>query len=210
MTKARDIVRDKLRSSNFKNKLKILEGHIEEFTEEELVEIFEELRLIKVDNAEAIEKFNLLDFLIWHLKLQYGIKFSISEMVYILLNEGEQEHFLKIIDTSSYPYIKLDFEADEVRRRVWENKLYFDFYCGNVVELELYYNSSNANILKENLRRLKKFQSLRKLNLLFFCGYPNNLIRTRVAALKTFGSLKKVKIYEFEEGSPIPVRVKLR
>lgn len=215
MTKAEDsvinTVKNKLQVMQFKNRLSFLEEHIELFNKRDLVKLFGELRSTEVIDVDKIEKFNLLSFLMRYLQWQYGVDFSISEMVYTLLNEGEQEYFLKIIDTSSYPYIKLNFEADEVRRRVWEKKLYFNFFNGNVVEIELYDNNmSNANSLKKNLRRLKKFKNLQKLNLLFFRGYPSNLIRTRVSELKAFRSLKKAKIYEFDEGNPIPVQVKFR
>lgn len=101
---------------------------------------------------------------------------------------------------SQYPYVKLDFQADEVRRRVWEGKLYYEFFEGHIMSIELLCDVHNLLNFYENLRKLKSFKELKHVNFLFFCKYEYSL--TKISLLKT--SAEVIKVYEFFNDSRIP------
>ncbi len=130
--------------------------------------------------------------------------------MYVLLNKEEQEYFLDIFDSSNYPYIKLDFEADEVRRRIWEKKLYFELFKGHVINLELYCDTTNLIRFYSHLDNLTNFKKLNHVNLLFFCGFKYNLVKTKILNIKlNIKTLRKINLYTFFEDRQIPKELRL-
>lgn len=165
----------------------------------ELIDIFEQFKLSK--SANESEKFRVLDILMQELQFDYSgvINFKMSEVAKILLVKSEQTPFLDIVTHSDYPYIQLDFAADEVHRRYWRAELYFDFLEGHAYSIELDYNRFNEKAFYVNLSSLKNFSKLEVLNLLFWDNYDFSLVRQTLSQLKP---IKLIQIYEYFKDPP--------
>ncbi len=186
---------------DFREKYKILESSDMDVLEKnDLINLFDQFKLLTTKKEFESEKFKVLGTILYELEFSYNIKYSKFELVHFLLVKEEQRLILKIFDTSRYPYVQLDFEADEVRRRTWEEMLYFEFSEGHVVHLELIYdNNSNPKEFYRILRNLKKFKKLINLNLLFFRGFASYYVRNTLLSLT---SPKRMMIYEFFHSIP--------
>lgn len=160
----------------------------------DLINVFEQLRQLK-DTTEE-QKFRLLDILIRELQFDYGgvIRFNLSDIAKVLLVENEQNYFLEIANSSPYPYTQLDFASDEVRRRHWENKLYFETYRGHIYSIEIELSRFNEEKFYKNLKDLKNFSKIELVNLLCWKKYNSSLVKQTLLHTK---SIKLIQIYEF-------------
>ncbi len=201
------VVKNKLLTENYKEKVKVLK-HIDILDVTELLSILGQLKLKKAKKGNESKRFRVLSSLMYEIQNGCGgTNFSMLEVSRTLLVENEQTHFLDIINSSNYPWVNLDFEADVVRRRYWQGELYFDVLEGHVKSIELCCDSSNSKIFYDNLQKLKNFRKLNNVNLLVFCEYDDeiynqirySLIRTK----RVFGlsSLENVGIYVISESS---------
>ncbi len=181
---------------DFREKRKILgEDHLDILEKEDLLYLFDHLKLQTTKKGNETEKFNVLDLLLYELQFSYGFNISKFELVHFLIVKEEQRFILKIFNTSRYPYVQLNFEADEVRRRNWEGNLYFEFSGGHVSHLELiYHNDSDSREFYRILRKLRNFKKLIYLNLLFFRGFASNYVENTLLSLT---SPKRMMIYIF-------------
>jgi len=194
---------NKLMKSDFKEKKRILLHHIGVLNESDLEMLIKKFKCINAKTGQENQRFRVLNILVSHMQSQYGevFEFSNLELVQTLLVEKEQSIFLEIVNSSIYPYIKLNFETDEVRRRSWEEKLYYEFFEGYVNSIELYCDISNSKRFYEDLEKICNFQRLRHISILFFCGYKYNLVKNRLLSLRF---AKKIKIYEFFKNINFP------
>ena len=120
-------VKELLLTSDFQEIVKIIRKFGKYLLEEDCIFLFDKLRSMVADDSERIDKFEDLDRLIYELQEQYGVNFKISYKIATLLREEEQKIVYNILLNSLYPYLKLDFQADEVRRRLWREELYYEF-----------------------------------------------------------------------------------
>ena len=194
------IVRELMLTRNFNEKGKIFSKHSGILTKKDLIYIFDALKSTKPSNFEEGARFEVLDRIMYILQEQYGVDFGILDMIEILLREDEQDTISNILLNSQYPYVKLSFQADAVRRRFWKGVLYYEFFEGNVMSLELLCDYSNEVEFYENLRVIEHLNKLRHLNLLFFCQYRYELIEDIL--LKT--NIEIIKLYEFLNASQNP------
>lgn len=191
---------------------------------EELIDVFEQYKLLP--ETKESDKFHVLDDFMGDLQFLYSgsINFGLPEVAKILLVKSEQRPFLDIVKASNYPYIQENFASDEVRRRHWQNKLYFFMFRGHIDSIELvldlfskkkFYRNLrrlrsfkrvnlrnalvNERLFYENLSRLKNFTKLEQVNLLCWSKYDTNLVKQRLSEIK---SLTLVQIYEFFKDPP--------
>ena len=198
----RRLVIDLLLAKSYVAKERMLEDHIEILSGEDLIFL---LNMFRSETGEGVNKFRVLNTLITILCSQYGaiFTFGYSDLVSALIFENERKRILGILTTSTYPSIKLDFEADAIRRRIWEEKLYYEFFEGHVVSIELLCNAFNKNIFYENLKLLGHFSKLKHINLLFFCNYNFYEVEDLLLDIE-LKSLEKVKIYTFSQNISVP------
>ena len=176
--------------------------HSDEFIyleREDLINLIEIIRSRESEGYSENERFEVLDILMDELQFSESGEFSFSEVAKILLVENEQEPFLDIVDTSNYPYIQRYFESDEVRRRHWQEKLYFFIFRGHVNSIELNLERLKKTAFYRNLRKLKHFSHLELVNLLCWVKYDYLLVKHELSEIK---SIKLVQIYEFFNDPP--------
>lgn len=195
----RKLVKELMLTENFTEKKKILE-HSDILSEEDLTYLLYELKAIEVEEDEKDIKFSVLNTIMSDLLFAYEANFNLSEIVRTLLYEEEQEDILDIFNASKYPYEKLDFQADIVRRRFWRKRLYYEFHEGHVMDIELLCDNENLPDFYKNLEKLISFKRLRSINLLFFCEYDFDLVKDTLLST----AADKIKLYEFFEDSPVP------
>ena len=195
----RKLVKELMLTKNFTEKKKILE-HSDILSEEDLTCLLYELKVIEVEEDEKDMKFSVLNTIMSELLFAWHANFNLSEIVRTLLYEEEQEDLLDIFNASKYPYEKLDFQADSVRRRFWQKKLYYEFFEGHVMDIELLCDNENLSDFYKKLEKLKSFKRLRCINLLFFCEYDFDLVKDTLLST----AADKIKLYEFFEDSPVP------
>lgn len=195
----RKFVKELMLAEDFTEKKKILE-HSDILSEEDLTYLLYELKVIEVDEDEKDTKFSVLNTIMSELLFAWDANFDLSEIVRTLLYEEEQEDILDIFNASKYPYEKLDFQADIVRRRFWRKRLYYEFHEGHVMDIELLCDNENLSAFYKNLEKLNTFKRLRSINLLFFCKYDFDLVKDIL--LNT--AADKIKLYEFYKDSPVP------
>jgi len=97
----------------------------------------------------------------------------------------------------------LDFEEDGVRRRAWQERLYFDLYSGHVVSIELVCEDSTDFL--DDVKILSNFKSLESINLLFFNFRDYENIRANLTSLYH----NKLKIYALDGKSPYFRQIKI-
>ncbi len=196
----RELVKRLILTENFTEKKKILEDHSDILSEEDLICLLNELKAIEVEEDEKDMKFSVLNTIMSELLFEYEANFNLSDIVRTLLYEEEQKDLLDIFNASEYPYEKLDFQADSVRRRFWQKRLYYEFHEGHVMDIELLCDNENFPNFYKNLEKLKSFKRLRCINLLFFCEYDFDLVKDTLLST----AADKIKLYEFFEDSPVP------
>ncbi len=172
-------------------------GYIDVFSKKELVYLLKEIKSNKAADEERGIKFDILDILTTYLQFQYNYNFSILDASKMLLYEEEQSNFIHFIDSSEFPYTKLDFQADQVRRRFWDRNLYFEFSVGHVISFEVLYDLNNLKEFHNNFERLKNFSRLKHLNFLLF----NDSELDFKNKLSTFHSLERVNVYRFKDNN---------
>ena len=200
----RSVVKNILLTNNYKQKGKALD-HLDVLEETDLVSIFEQLRLINTKISQKSQRFRVLSILMDEIENRSGPCFSILEISQTLLVEDEQTPFLSIFISSEFPWLNLNFQADIIRRRTWEEELYFHILDGHVISIELYYDPHNSEKFYDNLQKLKNFKNLNNLNLLISSDYSDhmyNLIKNSLLNIKNdfdLNKLKNVLIYDISE-----------
>ena len=192
-------VKELLLASDFQEIIQILRQYGRFLLEEDCIYLFDKLKLMKTEDSERGDRFRVLDRLIY--ELQYdGVNFKISYKITTLLREEEQEIASNILLKSQHPYVKLNFQADEVRRRVWEGELYYEFFEGYVMDLELLCDDSNEEEFYKNLKAIRHLKKLRHLNLIFFCEYDLDFIEYILSET----NIEEIKLYEFSNSMSYP------
>lgn len=158
------LVKELRLTRSYKEKKEVLIEHNGILSKKDLVYLLNGIKSIKATDEERVIKFDVIDLIIINLQFQYNFNLNILGVAKMLLNDEEKSDFIHIIETSEFPYIKLDFQADEVRRRVWERQLYFEFSGGYVISIEILYDLDNLKTFHSNFGRLKTFNKLKHLN----------------------------------------------
>ncbi len=161
--------------------------------EEGIFSLFERIKSISVGSQNG-DRFEVLDLLMDNLQFNYGVEFTLSEIANFRLCENERNPFLGIMNTSTYSYEEGNFEDDTIRRRYWNNKLYYNIFRGHVLSIELLCDTSPSVLFYNNLKKISSFSFLKDLNLLFFCEYKYDHIKKDIRDLDF---LKRIKVYEF-------------
>lgn len=200
------LIRKLVLTEKFEKKKEILTDHLGILSKEDLLFIFEKLKSESVPDKGKSLKFEVLDIIMTFLHSQYNVSFGSSEVLATLLYEDQQEHIVNIFESSLYPYIKLDFQADEVRRRIWEKQLYYELHRGHVLDIEILCEDSHSKAFYENLGKLKNLKELRCINVLIFCAYDHLYVESQL--LQTVA--KKINIYEFLRNKRFPEIWKIR
>lgn len=159
--------------------------------------LFNEIKSMHIKSDDEGDRFEALDILIHELEFNYDAEFNLSEIANIRLYEDERRYFLEIVDTYIFPYKEWYFDDDKVRRKYWKKILYFYFFRGHLMSIELFYDSSASELFYNNLEKLKNFPFLKDLNFLFFDNYQ---LRKVKKILRNLNSLKNIKVYEFFRG----------
>lgn len=142
------IILSKMIGGSCKEKKEILQEHIDIFSKDDLMKYLKEYGTRLFEHSEKGCMFEVLSLIIRELQFSYNVKFSNFDIIDILLEKNEQNALLVILNNSLYPYKKLNFEDDEVRRRVWNKMLYYELYEGNLTSVELVCDNIN-NLLVE-------------------------------------------------------------
>ena len=192
-------VKDLLSTSDFQEIIRILRQYGRYLLEEDCIYLFDKLKSLKTGDSERGNRLEALDRLMHDLQYD-GVNFKIPYKISTLLREEEQEIASNILLNSQHPYVKLDFQADEVRRRVWEGELYYEFFEGYIMDLELLCNNSNEDEFYENLKAIRHLKKLRHLNLIFFCEYDLGFVEHLLSET----NFEEIKLYEFSNDVSYP------
>ena len=193
------LVKKLMLEGSYKERRKVVNRHIDILTKGELFSYFN--HVLQENNIEE-ERFRLLDILTNELEF-HGEIFDNTRIVNNLLRRDEQNYFLSILNNSKYLYIREDFEADEVRRRAWQEKLYYDLFKGHVVSIELLCEDNHKEFL-DNMKKLEKFPKLENLNILFSRTSDYESLRYDLPL-----HLDNVKIYVFDHSFPYLSQIRL-
>jgi len=186
-------------TANYEEKIKILNKHGAILSKNDFLKYFKIFSTESVESGEEDDRFNVLCKLMFDLEF-YGVTFDNKSKINYLLREDERDSLLPILNHSKYPYTMLDFEEDEVRRRAWQERLYYDLYNGHVVSIELVCEDS-ADFL-ENIKILSDFKNLKNVNLLFFHFRDFESVKDSLIMKKSIQILSRGKIYILGNNSP--------
>jgi len=128
----------------------------------------------------------------------YGVNFDNISKVNYLVRENEGDTIIGIFNHSMYPYIRSYFDDDEIRRRAWQKKLYYDVSKGHIVSIELICEDFNNKEFIDNMRRLENFTNLENLNILFSRTSDYEYMKHKLANLHSY----KIKIYVLDQNFP--------
>jgi len=195
-------VKEFMITAKYKEKIKILNKHGAILRKDDFLGYFKKFSSGSGEGYEENDRFNVLSVLILDLEF-YGILFDNASKINYLLRKVEQDSLQNILNHSKYPYIMMDFEEDEVRRRVWQEKLYYDLYDGHVVSIELI--CENPEEFLDNIQKLNVFKNLVFVNVLFFHYRDYESIKSNLTSLHH----NKVKIYIFDDSSPYLKQLKI-
>lgn len=190
--RCKDAINDIFFSGDFGVKKEILKNYIEIWSKDELLKLFKELR--SLSNGDLSDRLEALGMLFFELEFNYDFKLSNSEVITTLLVEGEQKLILDTFNSSKYPYIKANFEDDNVRRRLWEKELYYDFFKGHLNSIELMYSYSNSTEFYNNLQKLRNLRELRNLNIINLNGF--DIDYNYIKSVLNGTSIETVKVYK--------------
>lgn len=187
------LVKELLLSQSYTEKKELLFHDSDVLSKKDLVYLLNKIKSMKATNEEKGIKFDVMDTILASLQFQYDYDLSLLDVAKMLLVDEEQGDFIHIIESSEFPYIELNFQADEVRRRYWNRQLYFNFSEGHVKSIEILYDLDNLEAFHDNLDRLKTFAQLKCLNFIFLGKSKYNF----KGRLSTLNSLEKINIYHF-------------
>ena len=193
-------VKELILARDFHKKIELLNRHTGFLSKEDFIYLLEEMKLMEASDSEKGDRFRALSLLMYELLEQYSVNISISDIITMLLREREQGIISNILLSSKYPYLKLDFQADTVRRRIWREELYYEFFEGYVVDLELLCDDSNEEQFYKSLKAIRGLKKLQHLNLLFLCEYELDLIEDVLLGT----NIEKIKLYDFSYDSNHP------
>ena len=188
---------------SYKERRKFFSRHIGIFTKNELMTYFNLYSSEDPKDEEDEEKFRVLDILMDLLEWYYGEYFDMDSKLNNLLREDERANFSYIITNSNYPYKRSYFNDDEVRRRAWQEKLYYDLFKGHVDSIELICEDNHKEFL-DKIKRLENFPKLENLNILFSRTKDYESLRHNLPL-----HLDNVKIYIFDHSFPYLSQIKV-
>ncbi|MHA1932969.1 MAG: hypothetical protein ACW96X_10535 [Promethearchaeota archaeon] len=183
-------VKEFITTAKYKEKLSILKEHGVILSKNDFLKYFKIFSSEKVEVDEEDDRFNVLANLVFDLEF-YGFTFDNTSKINYLLRESERESLLYFLNRSKYPYTMLNFEEDEVRRRVWQEKLYYDLYNGHVGSIELI--CENPTKFLKNIDRLKIFKNLKFLTIIF----SQNISFSLIEKLLVKPNIDEVKLKAF-------------
>ena len=190
-------VKELLSTSDLQEIVEILKRYGRYFLEEDRIFLFDKLKSMKTGDSKRGERSKTLSRLMSKLEF-YGVNFKVSYIITTLLRDEEQKIVSNILLNSQYSYVRLDFQADIVHKRLWREELYYEFFEGHVVDLELLCEESKEKEFYENLNAIRHLEKLEHLNLLFFCDIKYNLL----TVLRNLKNLKKLYLMFFCKFDP--------
>jgi hypothetical protein len=187
------VIKDIFFAGDFKLKKRLLDNYIRIWSKKDLLHLFEIIKTLSIDDSNEIDRIEVLDKILSELKSNYDFTLNSSEIIRTLLITDEQEAILDIFNNSEYPYFQGNFEDDTIRRRVWDKKLYYDFFRGSLDSIELLYISASKEEFYRNLEKIKIFKNLRYFNLISFYGssidynyIKSILVDTNIETIRTY------------------------
>lgn len=199
----RRLVKKLMLETSYKERRKVVSRHTDMLTKKELIDFFQTFSLDHIDDIkEEEERFRLLDILMNDLMF-YGENFDNNAIVKNLLGRNEQEFLLDFFNNSNYPYKRSYFDDDEVRRRAWQEKLYYDLFKGHIDSIELICEDNHKEFL-DKMEELKSFPKLENLNILFSRTADYESLRQNLPL-----HLYNVKIYVLDHNFPYLSQIKI-
>lgn len=184
------LVKEQIIRDNWAEKINIIKNHTDVLTINDLLYIYEKL---VSSNAVLTMKFYALDLILEEL-YHRNYELDIDDISKYHIHQSEQKPFLKVVKDSDYSYHRLDFQSDEIRRRIWNKKLYYFIFGGHLINLELCIDNNNPEKINEQLEILGQLPYLECINILFLIK-QNNLMNIR-RRLQNF-NFKDLKFYDF-------------